>query len=102
MRKTALLFALTVAALSLPPSTQAEGARTVCRDRAAIIALLSKRYNETQRSFGLQSDNRVLEFYASPSGSWTALLTLPSGRSCIVAAGEAWTVLPPAPAGEPA
>ena len=74
----------------------------VCKNRAEIIAVLSRKFGETQRSFGLQSDARVLELYASENGSWTALLTLPSGKSCVVAAGQAWTTLPPMPVGEPA
>ncbi|MEM8853246.1 MAG: hypothetical protein AAGD34_06045 [Pseudomonadota bacterium] len=85
------------------PVQPADAARpALCKDRSEIISVLSKRFNETQRSYGLQSDQRVLELYASPDGSWTALLTLPSGRSCVVAAGEAWTIVPPAPVGEPA
>jgi hypothetical protein len=101
MRTLALIAC--VAALTLSAGTKpAEAQRVLCKDRGEIVKILSNRFNETQRSFGLQNDSRVLELYASPDGSWTALLTMPSGKSCVIAAGEAWTTLPPAPPGEPA
>lgn len=103
MRKAILLGCLAPLALGAfaSSSTEAE-ARTVCKQRSEIVKILSKKFKETQQSFGLQSDRRVLELYASPNGSWTAILTLPSGQSCVVASGEAWTTLPPVPIGEPA
>lgn len=103
MRKTLLTACFALSALAFAPAdADAAQRKTVCKDRAELIKVLAKKFNETQRSYGLQNDSRVLELYASPDGSWTALLTLPSGRSCVVAAGEAWTILPPAPVGEPA
>lgn len=80
----------------------AEAGRAICKERAEIIKILGKKFGETRRSFGLQNDRRVLELYASDNGSWTAILSLPSGKACVVASGEAWTVLPPMPVGEPA
>lgn len=104
MWKSLLMAGVALSALALVPvSAEAQQQRNaVCKDRGELIRVLAKKFNETQRSFGLQNDRRVLELYASPDGSWTALLTLPSGRSCVVAAGEAWTIVPPAPVGEPA
>jgi hypothetical protein len=101
MRTLALLAA--IAALTVTANVKpAEAQRVLCKDRTEIIKILSRRFNETQRSYGLQNDRRVLELYASPDGSWTALVTLPSGKSCVIAAGEAWTTVPVKPAGEPA
>lgn len=108
MRALALLAAvapLALASLTLAaavPAAAQERSPAVCKNRSEIIGILGRKFGETQRSFGLQNDARVLELYASSNGSWTALLTLPSGQSCVVAAGEAWTVLPPMPSGEPA
>lgn len=103
MRKIILAACVAPLAFSAPAlaPTDAE-ARTLCKPRAEIIKILGRKFGEVQRSFGLQSDKRVLELYASPTGSWTALLTMPSGRSCVVASGEAWTDLPAPPVGEPA
>lgn len=103
MRKALLTACLATAAISVANTAPANAASSpVCKDRGELIKVLAKKFGETQRSFGLQNDSRVLELYASPDGSWTALLTMPSGQSCVVAAGEAWTTLPPTPVGEPA
>jgi hypothetical protein len=59
--------------------------------------VLSKRYNETRRGFGLSSPMQMLELFASEKGTWTALITTPDGRSCIVASGDAWTEVKPLP-----
>ena len=102
MRKQILSACLAVTALAVTTAAPAEAGRTVCKDRSEIIKILGKKFGETQRSFGLQNDSRVLELYASKNGTWTAILTMPSGQSCVIAAGEAWTTLPPIPIGEPA
>jgi hypothetical protein len=36
----------------------------------------------------------VFEVLASPSGSFTIILTQPNGLSCVMAAGENWENLP--------
>lgn len=102
MRKLLISALFGFAALGTVAAPAQAESRAVCKDRGELIKVLAKKFGETQRSYGLQNDRRVLELYASPDGSWTALLTLPSGRSCVVAAGEAWTTLPPIPVGEPA
>ena len=101
MRKFALCAA-PLAALAFVAQADTADAKTVCKERAEMIQILSRKFNEHQRSFGLQNDRRVLELYASADGTWTAILSMPNGKSCVVAAGEAWTVLPAIPSGEPA
>lgn len=105
MRKIQLFACLAPLALgAFATDAAAAGAGSaICKERSEIIKILGRKFGETQQSFGLQNDRRVLELYASPStGTWTAILTLPSGKACVVASGEAWTILPPTPAGEPA
>ena len=92
-------WATVAAATVCATATQAQ---PVCKPRAEMIEILARKFREHQRMFGLQNDRRVLELYASADGTWTAILSMPNGTSCVVAAGEAWTVLPPIPAGEPA
>lgn len=63
-----------------------------CGERVAIVARLAKHYGETRQGVGLGQGNRLVELFASETtGTWTILVTLPSGMSCLVAAGEAWT-----------
>ena len=44
---------------------------------------------------GLAADGSVVEVLAATSGSWTILVTKPTGVSCVVASGEAWDHVPP-------
>ncbi len=69
----------------------AANAQTVCGKRADIIRQLQVKYGETRRSLGVQRGRGVVEVFASAeTGSWTILITDPRGRSCLMAAGEAF------------
>lgn len=64
-----------------------------CGDRAVIIERLAERYGEARVLSGLTQTNGVLEFFGNAeSGSWTVLITMPNGMTCLVAAGEAFTL----------
>ena len=71
MRKLALFAPLAALAFFAPVDTA--DAKTVCKERGEMIKILSRKFNEHQRSFGLQNDRRVLELYASADGTWTAV-----------------------------
>lgn len=58
--------------------------------RGRVLFQLENRYQEEPVHMGLASNGSVLEVLASPSGSWTIIITRPSGLSCIMAAGENW------------
>ena len=78
--------ALTLAALP----ARAEGP-TSCGPRADIVARLSAHFGETRRGIGLGNGNSIVEVFASDAtGSWTVTVTLPDGRTCLVASGQAW------------
>lgn len=62
-----------------------------CGDRQTIIDRLQERYGEVRSGAGLTQSNGILEIFTSvETGSWTILITMPSGQSCLVAAGEYW------------
>ena len=44
---------------------------------------------------GLAANGAMFEVLASATGSWTAIVTPPQGRSCVVATGEAWEAVAP-------
>lgn len=71
-----------------------------CGPRAAVIARLAEGFAETRRGIGLASDNAVVEVFASATtGSWTIIVTLANGMTCLIAAGENYeTVSEPLPA----
>ncbi len=76
------------------------GAQTVCGERAKFLTHLDNTYSEHPVAIGLTSSGEVLEVLTSTSGTWTFLVTNPSGRTCIVASGEGWETLPVIPAGQ--
>ena len=86
LRRAFLAFIAVAASLGA-----AAEAQTVCGERAAIVAQLERKYGETRRSIGLQQDRAVIEVYASDkTGSWTILVTDTAGKSCLIAAGDAF------------
>lgn len=81
------LIGATLMLFSLP--AHAQGAS--CGPRADVIARLSSHFGETRRGIGLGNENRVVEVFASDaSGTWTVTVTLPDGRTCLVASGQSW------------
>ena len=88
------VIALAVTLLSFPAAAQ-----TVCSERSSFLDQLSERYSETPVALGLVSDGNVLEILASKVGTWTIIVTRPTGTSCVVATGQAWQDLPIVTAG---
>ena len=90
-----LLFALSLGFGGVIWATQhahAEGAQ--CADRAMVVDRLQDKYGESRQSIGLGQNNAVVEVFASAeTGTWTIIVTLPSGMSCLVASGESWEQL---------
>ncbi len=91
MRWFAAIFCAAVIALHAVPS----GAQAVCKDRGKLMTHLDKTYAEQPAAMGLTSTGAVFELFTSPTGSWTILVTYPTGpTTCMVAAGENWEALP--------
>ena len=87
---TTLVVASALAAPSLFATTAAAQGR-VCAERDKLVAELAKTHGETRQSVGLQRNNGVIETFANTdTGSWTIIVSLPTGVSCLVAAGEAY------------
>lgn len=96
MTRTAKLLhlaALTAAAaLFIATTTQASAqSQRNCGPRDAVVQRLAEGYGETRQSVGIGSNNAMVEVFASAdTGSWTILVTMPSGVTCLVASGEAF------------
>lgn len=86
------ICALAAAFLTLAPAALAQDV-VPCGDRDKVTAMLAKRYKEVPRAIGLASRSGVMEIYVSKTGSWTLLMTNPSGRTCMIAVGENWEEL---------
>ncbi len=74
----------------------AEADQANCGPRPKLLGYLSDKFSERPIALGLTSDGNVLEVAASGDGSWTILVTLPTGMTCAVAAGEKWAKVTPA------
>ncbi len=61
-----------------------------CGKRADFLNILMAEYGETPISIGRGSGGEVYEVLASENGTWTVIVTDSSGRTCGVAAGQAW------------
>lgn len=94
--KVLAVFILAVAVLNLflsnPVHSQQQAA---CGDRTKVLKHLSGKYKEAPRSLGLANNGGVMELLVSPKGnSWTIIITMPNGPTCMVAAGENWENIP--------
>ena len=77
-----------VAAFSLPAAAQQQAA---CAKRGDVLKHLSAKYTEAPVAIGLANNGGVVEVLSSKKGnSWTIIITMPNGSTCMVAAGENW------------
>lgn len=95
MRNCCFVLGIVVIAFCGLPSGADAQVSLPCGSRATMAATLERNYKETPISVGLANDGNVVEVFSSAAGSWTIVVTNPAGRSCLVAAGEAWQPLPP-------
>ena len=83
-----------------PVATGAQ--QTNCGPREGIVERLAEKYQETRQAIGLGMNNTVLEMFANTeSGTWTIIVSSPSGISCVAAVGGDFALLAakPAPTG---
>ena len=66
-----------------------------CRQHEQMVAELKREYNETVSSLGLNSKGVVIEILVSPTGTFTIILTRPTGLSCVIAEGNSWEKVDP-------
>ena len=82
-------------AVSAPPGSAM--AQMVCGDRDKILKQLADGYAEAPIAMGVASNGKILEVLASVTGSWTIIMTSPTGLSCAILVGEAWEAIAPPP-----
>ena len=87
---------LVLAVLTMLGSSGWAAAETMaCTERKAAIRHLQGKFSEAPVAMGLTNTGEVLEVLTSDGGrSWTMLLTMPNGSTCLVTAGEAWKTIP--------
>ena len=85
-----LALATVLSVASLPAAAQAPQ----CAARDAVLDRLSNHYHEEPVSIGVTATGSLLEVLASPEGSWTIIITVPGGPTCLVSSGEGWRGAP--------
>jgi hypothetical protein len=98
MTRYAIAF-LAASCMGAPAHAQ-QGA--FCGPRDRIVEQLADKHGETRRAVGLQQNMQVMETFANTeTGSWTIIVSMPTGVACLVAAGEAFQLSAPETPGEP-
>ncbi len=108
MSEKILALGLGVAAILLGAGAlKAQDQGENCAPHASVVMQLAEKYGEMRQSIGLAQNNQLVEVFASlQTGSWTIIVTRPTGIACMVAAGENFELvnggLGPALPGDPA
>ena len=93
-RAAGILAALIVAATAAPAVSQARPA-TVCDQRETVLDHLRSRYQEEPVALGVANNGGLVEVLSTDNGTtWTIVITLPNGMTCLLAAGQNWENFP--------
>ena len=66
-----------------------------CGQRTTVLDYLSAKYSEKPIAMGVAANGGLIEVLTSLEGStFTIIVTMPEGETCMVAAGESWESLP--------
>lgn len=65
-------------------------AQSVCGDRRQIVDALENHHQEFVDSTGTIDNGGLAELFVADGGSWTLMMTLPGGPTCLLASGENW------------
>ena len=82
-----LAAVLATAFLSTPTQSLASAP---CDARERLVEALASKFKEKPVSRGLTDTGQVIEVFASTTGSFSVVLSLPTGVSCLMSSGEHW------------
>lgn len=81
--------------LVLASAASSDDVDRFCAERDKVVAMLTDHYGETYLGGGLHSDDSVFEIWLSESDkTWTVLMTMSNGQTCVVAVGTEWDMAP--------
>ena len=62
-----------------------------CGKRDDVLAQLAKSYKEAPVGIGLANNGGLIELLTADTGTtWTLIITMPNGPTCLVVAGQEW------------
>ena len=86
----ALAGLLAVSGVSGPATAASPIAEVLCDLTPRLENRLKTQMNSARQAVGLRGPEQVMEVWTTPRGDWTMVVTYATGKSCIVAMGEAW------------
>ena len=89
IRTLTFVAAATVAAVAGAEAARADNSM-VCGDRDEIVTELQKSWQEQQTAIGMSNNGSMVEVFSSDDGTWTMLMTMPGGPTCMIGAGNHW------------
>jgi hypothetical protein len=89
-----IVLAAALAALACASASEAFAVGVQCAKHNTLVGMLAKKYSENPIAMGTVNEDRFMQLFVSPHGSWTILVTKTDGEACIVAAGQNWEKLP--------
>lgn len=66
-----------------------------CSTRESVLESLKTKFGEVPAGVGSGDNGVVVELLLAPGGSWSILLSMPNGKSCLVATGSDWEAIKP-------
>lgn len=91
IRKTVRLTALMMFALPVETGSAVGTQGNNCGARTIVLDYLSTKYSEKPVAMGIAANGSLIEVLSSKKGStFTIIVTVPDGKTCMVAAGEGW------------
>ncbi len=76
--------------LLLIASSSAAAQGSLCGDREDFLRQLEERFSEVVEHVAITGRGALVEWTVAPSGSWSMLVTIADGPTCIVASGHDW------------
>ena len=69
-------------------------AAPACGKRNDVLAEMSEKFKEAPVGIGLAGNGGLIELLTAKTGTtWTLIITLPKGLTCLLAAGRDWQSL---------
>jgi hypothetical protein len=94
--KNLLLLAFLSSCVAAPAMAQQQ-----CVSTPSIVEkTLREKYQEAPNGLGLVANGQLTTLYVAPTGTWTIVITLPNGMTCLVMSGTNWEFVKPPPQGE--
>jgi hypothetical protein len=90
----AALAAVAIAGFGSVTTASAMVQGPACGPRGSVVEQLARSFAEQPVGYGLTPDGALVEVLAGPKGTWTILVTLPSGHACLMAHGFDWEPQP--------